>query len=95
MVRHVDCRKGMHAYSSTGAGGGWIARRTCAACGFVQIDLSEADTLGDTDLFTEPKMATMFKVEALLAEASEVPVTHSRSFGEAPTRRRRPATATG
>lgn len=85
----------MHQYSPTMEAGGGIARRTCGECGYVQIDLGVADTLRDTDLFTEPKLATMFKVEALLAKVGEEPVSPRRSFGEAPANRRRPAKAFG
>jgi hypothetical protein len=61
----------------------------------VQIDISEVSVVGDTDLFTEPKLASMFEVEALLAKVGDGRVSTGRSFGEAPMGRRRPATAAG
>jgi hypothetical protein len=85
----------MHDYSAAGGVGGGIARRSCSVCGFVQIDIRDTEMVSDTDLFTEPKLATMFTVEALLAKVSEEFVTSSRSFGEAPAGRRRPAKAFG
>lgn len=95
MARLNDCKKGTHRYSETGEIGGGIARRTCAECGMVQIDLSGTDRWGDSSLFTEPKLATMFQVEALLAKVGEENLTPRRSFGEAPAGRRRPARAFG
>lgn len=95
MARYGDCRKGMHRYTPTVEIGGGIARRTCSVCGFVQIDLNNAEVVSDTELFTEPKLATMFKVEALLAKVGDQPAASGRSFGEAPARRRRPARAFG
>jgi hypothetical protein len=95
MARSNHCKKGMHRYSDPGEIGGGIARRTCVECGMVQIDLSGTGRRGDTNLFTEPKLATMFQVEALLAKVGPEIVTPSRSFGEAPAGRRRPAGAFG
>ena len=95
MARLNDCKKGMHRYSKTGEIGGGIARRTCVECGMVQIDLSGTDRWGDSSLFTEPKLATMFQVEALLAKVHQEIQPPSRSFGEAPAGRRRPARAFG
>jgi len=95
MARYVNCKKGMHNYSPVGKIGGGIARRTCSVCGVVQIDLSGAGGLSDTGLFVEPKLATMFKVEALLAKVANEPASPSRSFGQAPAGRRRPARAFG
>lgn len=95
MARLNDCKKGMHRYSKTGEIGGGIARRTCTECGMVQIDLSGTDRWGDSSLFTEPKLATMFQVEALLAKVHQEIQPPSRSFGEAPAGRRRPARAFG
>jgi hypothetical protein len=93
MARYTDCRKGIHSYSSPGEIGGGIGRRICSDCGLVQIDLSNDAQVGGTDLFTEPKLATMFQVEALLAQVTEE--VRQRSFGEAPSTRRRPARAFG
>jgi hypothetical protein len=59
----------------------------------VQIDLTEGGSFGSTDLFTEPKLATMFQVEALLARVVEE--GKGSSFGMAPPARRRPARAFG
>lgn len=95
MARSNDCKKGVHRYSKAGQIGGGIARRSCVECGMVQIDLSGTDRWGDSSLFTEPKLATMFQVEALLARVGEEKLTPSRSFGEAPAGRRRPARAFG
>ena len=95
MARSNDCKKGMHRYSKAGEIGGGIARRSCVECGMVQIDLSGTDRWGDSSLFTEPKLATMFQVEVLLAKVGEERFTPSRSFGEAPAGRRRPAGAFG
>ncbi len=95
MARYVSCKKGLHTYSPIGNVGGGIARRSCSVCGIVQIDISEVSAVGDTDLFTEPKLASMFEVEALLAKVGDGQVSTGRSFGEAPTMRRRPARATG
>lgn len=95
MARLNDCKKGMHRYSKTGEIGGGIVRRTCTECGMVQIDLSGTDRWGDSSLFTEPKLATMFQVEALLAKVHQEIQPPSRSFGEAPAGRRRPARAFG
>ena len=95
MARLNDCKKGMHRYSKTGEIGGGIARRTCVECGLVQIDLNGTDRWGDSSLFTEPKLATMFQVEALLAKVGEEKLTPRTSFGEAPAGRRRPARAFG
>jgi hypothetical protein len=95
MARFVNCKKGLHSYSPIGRVGGGIARRTCSVCGNVQIDLSEVAAVNSTDLFTEPKLASMFEVEALLAKVGSAPVAAARSFGEAPARRRRPARAAG
>lgn len=95
MARYVNCRKGLHSYSPIRNVGGGIARRSCSVCGNVQIDISEVSVVGDTDLFTEPKLASMFEVEALLAKVGDGRVTTGRSFGEAPMGRRRPATAAG
>jgi hypothetical protein len=95
MARYSNCKKGMHRYSRAGEIGGGIARRTCSNCGIVQIDLSSAERSTETDLFTEPTLATMFQVEALLAKVHEEVPPPSRSFGEAPAGRRRPAGAFG
>jgi len=93
MARHVNCRRGLHHYSRSREIGAGIARRICSECGLVQIDLCDQENVAGTDLFTEPKLATMFEVEALLAQVSEEP--RPRSFGEAPAKRRRPARAFG
>jgi hypothetical protein len=95
VARYINCKKGLHSYSPVGNIGGGIARRSCSACGVVQIDLSDGSALHDANLFSEPKLATMFTVEALLAKVTEAPVLPGRSFGEAPLGRRRPARATG
>ena len=95
MARYSNCRKGMHRYSRAGEIGGGIARRTCPDCGIVQIDLSSVDQSVDTDLFTEPTLATMFQVEALLAKIQDDVPSPGRSFGEAPAGRRRPVRALG
>ena len=95
MARYNNCRKGLHRYSSAGEIGGGIARRACSECGMVQIDLSGTDQQNDTNFFTEPKLATMFQVEALLAKVGEEYVPPARSFGEPPPGRRRPAKAFG
>ncbi|MDR9449682.1 MAG: hypothetical protein RI637_00570 [Acidimicrobiia bacterium] len=95
MARLNDCKKGMHRYSKTGEIGGGIARRTCVECGLVQIDLNGTDRWGHSHLFTQPTLATMFQVEALLARVGEEKLTPRRSFGEAPAGRRRPARAFG
>ena len=95
MARYLNCKKGMHSYSPAGGVGGGIARRSCSVCGFVQIDIRDTEMVSDTDLFTEPKLATMFTVEAILAKVSEDFATSRRSFGEAPAGRRRPAKAFG
>ena len=94
MARYVNCKKGLHMYSPLRNVGGGIARRSCSVCGSVQIDIGEVSEGGATDLFTEPKLASMFEVEALLATVVE-PVSTGRSFGEAPMMRRRPARAAG
>lgn len=95
MARSVNCKKGLHNYSPIGKVGGGIARRSCSVCRNVQIDLSEVAAVNSTELFTEPKLASMFEVEALLAKVGSAPISTARSFGEAPARRRRPARATG
>ena len=95
MARYVDCKRGMHSYSPAGAVGGGITRRTCSECGVVEIVLSEVEGVADTDLFTEPKLVTMFKLEALLARAVDESLAAGQSFGEAPPGRRRPARAFG
>lgn len=96
MTRHVDCKKGLHMFSPAGPVGGGIIRRTCSVCGFVQIDLTEGSVVSDPNLFSEPTLVSIFQVEALLARVSEVAVSPpSRSFGEAPAGRRRPARVTG
>jgi hypothetical protein len=59
----------------------------------VQIDLSGHEQISTTELFGEPKLATMFEVEALLAQVGDA-ATRS-SFGEPPAVRRRPAGAFG
>ena len=91
MGRYINCKKGLHNYSSIGKVGGGIARRTCLVCGMVQINLNESEMVRDPNLFSEPKLATMFKVEALLAKVGEAALSPRRSFGEAPAGRRRPA----
>jgi hypothetical protein len=95
MARYINCRKGLHNYSSACEAGGGIARRSCFECGQVQIDLSGTAGVSDTDLFTETKLASIFEVEALLAKVASAPAEVRRAFGEAPTRRRRPARASG
>lgn len=95
MARYVNCKKGLHNYSPVGGVGGGIARRTCFVCGNVQLDLKEVPVVIDTDLFTETKLASIFEVEALLAKLGNVPVQTTRTFGVAPSKRRRPARATG
>ncbi len=95
MARLVNCKKGLHNYSPIGKVGGGIARRSCSVCGHVQIDLSEVTAVNSTELFTQPKLASMFEVEALLAKVGSAPISTARSFGEAPARRRRPARAAG
>ncbi len=95
MARIINCKKGLHNYSSAGEVGGGIARRSCFECGQVQIDLSGSAGVADTDLFTETKLASIFEVEALLAKVATAPVEVRRAFGEAPARRRRPARAAG
>lgn len=91
VARYINCKKGLHNYSRIGKVGGGIARRTCSVCGIVQIDLHQAETISDPNLFTDPKLATMFEVEALLAKVVDAPISTGRSFGEAPVGRRRPA----
>ena len=95
MARYVNCKKGQHDYADAGHVGGGIARRTCGMCGFVQIDLSEALPVNDSGLFTEPKLASMFRVEALLAQVDDEPVRAPQSFGERPLQRRRAARVFG
>jgi hypothetical protein len=93
MPKYVDCKKGLHRYSPAGQIGGGIARRTCSLCRVVQIDLSDGSAVSDTNLFTGPKLATMFEVEALLAKVGDKPVMLGRSFGDVPAGKRRPARA--
>ena len=95
MARLVNCKKGLHDYSPIGKVGGGIARRTCSACGNVQIDLSDVGAVQSTELYTETKLASMFEVQVLLAKVGNAPVAPARSFGEAPARRRRPVRAAG
>jgi hypothetical protein len=95
MARYVDCKKGLHRYSPAGEVGGGITRRTCSACGVVQIVLNGGAGVADTDLFTEPKLVTMFKLEALLARAVDESLAAGQSFGEAPPGRRRSVRAFG
>lgn len=93
MAREVNCRKGLHQYSPARDVGAGIARRVCTECGLVQIDLNGHEQISTTELFQEPKLATMFEVEALLAQVGDA-VTRS-TFGEPPAGRRRPAGAFG
>ena len=93
MARYTNCKKGVHRYSSTRAVGGGIARRICSDCGLVQIDLSDEPNVGDTDLFTEPKLATMFEIEALLAHVADAATRGS--FGGSSDEIPRPARAFG
>ena len=95
MARYVNCKKGLHNYSPVGGVGGGIARRSCFVCGNVQIDLNDVPVVTETDLFTETKLASIFEVEALLANLGNVPVQPTQTFGVAPAKRRRPAQATG
>lgn len=93
MAQYVDCKKGLHSYSLPSEIGGGISRRTCSGCRVVQIDLGAEPGLSDTSLFTHPKLATMFEVEAILARVGENHQPLSRSFGERPAGRRRPVQA--
>jgi len=95
VARYVSCKKGLHDYSQVSSIGGGIARRTCSVCGVVQIDLRDESTVSDSNLFTEPKLATMFRVEALLAKVGEESKAERRQFGQTPSRRRRPVRAFG
>ncbi len=95
MAQNGNCKRGLHRYSSAAEIGGGILRRACLACGVVQLDTRNADAVNGTDLFTEPKLATMFKVEALLARVGSGAAPAGRSFGEVPAGRRRPARAFG
>lgn len=47
LVRHKisSCRKGRHAYGDEQHIGGGILRRVCATCGFVSIDLTQAEAV--------------------------------------------------
>lgn len=95
MARYVNCKKGLHNYSPVGGVGGGLARRICFICGNVQIDLRDVPVVTNAELFTETKLATIFEVEALLANVGNVPVQSPRKFGVAPAKRRQPARATG
>ncbi|HEX2152645.1 MAG TPA: hypothetical protein VHL52_01540 [Acidimicrobiia bacterium] len=40
----ADCRKGKHRFGAPTLIGGGMSRQTCAVCGAVTIDISEAET---------------------------------------------------
>lgn len=92
MSRRANCREGRHTYGRKAAIGAGMARKSCSACGVVEIDVQSPETPARSQLFTRARLPSMFRLEVVLSNA-EAEVEIRRSFGRPPADRRRAAQA--